>query len=270
MNQCVENTAGETETQSRDGIRDEASSAVAPHESGNTTTATSKTAASNNTAVEVHDIDFSYGPHPVLRGVNLSIETGTVVCLTGDNGSGKSTLLKLMIGELTPQRGQVRVFGHAAGTRAALENIGYLPQMNVVNKVSFPITSREIIVQGLARDFGFIKIPRRGHYRIVEDALEKMGLAAYRDTPFGELSGGFQQRVLIARALIHQPKMLFLDEPTVGVDKKALPEILQLLDRLRQDSGLTIVLVTHELDTVRDYLHPDRIYRLDEGRLQDA
>lgn len=221
-------------------------------------------------AVTVNNIDFSYGIHPVLQGVNLNVETGTVVCLTGDNGSGKSTLLKLMIGELSPNRGQIQIFGHASGSRPAVENIGYLPQMNVVNKVSFPITSREIIVQGLARDFGFLKIPRRQHYRIVDESLEKMGISEYRSTPFGELSGGFQQRVLIARALIHEPKILFLDEPTVGVDKKALPEILQLLERLRSDSGLTIVLVTHELDTVQEHLSPDRIYRLSEGVLQDA
>lgn len=262
MNQCVENIETSTENQDEGGARGDARPADATHEAD--------TPVTTRPAVTVDNVNFSYGMHPVLQGINLEVQPGTVVCLTGDNGSGKSTLLKLMIGELSPNRGQIQVFGRVAGSRPALENIGYLPQMNVVNKVSFPITSREIIVQGLARDFGFLKIPRRKHYRIVDASLDKMGISDYRLTPFGELSGGFQQRVLIARALIHQPQLLFLDEPTVGVDKKALPEILRLLGRLRADSGLTIVLVTHELDTVQEHLTPDRVYRLTEGALQDA
>ncbi|MBP2331534.1 MULTISPECIES: metal ABC transporter ATP-binding protein [Corynebacterium] len=224
--------------------------------------------------IEARGVEFAYGAFPVLRGVDLTVAPGEVAAFTGENGCGKSTLLKILIGQNRPTAGDVRLFGEEtfAGTgapnRRSLSGIGYVPQTNVVNKISFPITSRELVVQGLARDFGFVKIPRRRHYERADELLDHMGLGEYARVPFGELSGGLQQRVLIARALVDDPGLLVLDEPTVGVDKQSLAGFLRQLQSLRDENGLTIVMVSHELETVTGHMNVDSVYVMEEGLLR--
>lgn len=220
--------------------------------------------------ISIENLSFGYTSDLVLKNINLEVDEGEFVCLVGGNGSGKSTLLKLILGELKPQEGSIKIFGSALSELKSLRDIGYVPQVNAVNKISFPITCREITVLNLYEDFGFIKIPRKKHYERAEQQLKDMGLTAYIRTPFNELSGGLQQRTMIARALINRPKLLILDEPTAGVDPKSKDAFFDLLDELKQNSSLTVILVTHEVDLVKEHVKLDNIYRIDDGGLVHA
>ena len=220
--------------------------------------------------IQARGVEFAYGRFPVLRGIDLDVERGEVACLTGDNGCGKSTLLKVLISQNRPDRGTVNILGQENCRTEHLPDVGYVPQTNVVNKISFPITARELVVQGLSRDFGWAKVPRRRHFEKAEQMLSDMGLGCFARVPFGELSGGLQQRVLIARALIDDPKLVFLDEPTVGVDKRSLSGFLRQLEELTRSRGLTIVMVTHELEVVSREMNVDSIYTMEDGVLANA
>lgn len=224
---------------------------------------TISTTATKEPAISLRDVNFSYGMTPIVKNAQLNIKSSEAVCLTGENGCGKSTLLKLVIGELKPDEGQVQVQGKAVGSR--MLELGYVPQSNVISKTSFPITSREIVVQGLSHEFGLFKIPRKRHYARADEALARMGLEAYAHYPFGELSGGLRQRVMITRALINEPTVLILDEPISGVDKQSRETFLQMIDGLNQQEGLTILLVTHDVATVSANMNIDQLYELKEG-----
>lgn len=220
--------------------------------------------------ISIEHLSFGYTSELVLKNVNLEVNEGEFICLVGGNGSGKSTLLKLILGELKPQEGSIKIFGSTLSELKSLREIGYVPQVNAVNKISFPITCREITVLNLYEDFGFVKIPRKKHYQRAEQQLKDMGLGAYIKTPFNELSGGLQQRTMIARALINKPKLLILDEPTAGVDPKSKDDFFHLLDELKENNKLTVILVTHEIELVSKHVQLDNIYRIDNGGLVHA
>lgn len=218
-------------------------------------------------AIDAQDITFSYGQFAVLRGLNLKVPAGETIVVTGDNGCGKSTLIKVIIGELARSGGELTVLGQEVATKTGLKHVGYVPQMNVMAQISFPITAQELAVQGLARDFGLVKIPRKRHLCATAEQFEQMGLTEYLHVPFGELSGGLQQRVMITRALLGDPKLLVLDEPTVGVDKESRARFLSLLSELGHKRGLTIVVVTHDVAIVERHLDVTTTYRMEEGSL---
>lgn len=218
-------------------------------------------------AISLDNVYFSYGPHPVIQGVDLTIKKGETVCMTGENGSGKSTLLKLIIGALEPASGTVKVLGSSMHKRRGVLELGYVPQNNAISQTAFPITAREIVVMGLLSDFGFVKIPRRRHLDRAEDTLTQMGLEKYIHFPFSELSGGLQQRVMITRALIHDPEIVILDEPTAGVDKESREEFLQFLDKYTSEKGLTALIVTHDTKTIIENMNIDTFINIQEGQL---
>ena len=148
--------------------------------------------------------------------------------------------------------------------------IGYVPQASVMNKVAFPTTCREIVVQGLYKQFSIVRIPRKKHYQVAEQALAKMDLERYARVPFNQLSGGLQQRVMICRALINDPKLLILDEPTAGVDKESKESFLSLLNQINQKQKITCLLVSHEYQLVSERLKLDSTYRIEDGRIANA
>ena len=191
-------------------------------------------------------------------------------CITGENGSGKSTLMKLILGELKGYKGTISLFGKTMKEYNDLTWIGYVPQASVMNKVAFPTTCREIVVQGLYKQFGIVRIPRKKHYQVAEQALAKMDLERYARVPFNQLSGGLQQRVMICRALINDPKLLILDEPTAGVDKESKESFLGLLNKINQEQKITCLLVSHEYQLVSERLKLDSTYRIEDGRIANA
>ncbi len=219
-------------------------------------------------AIDVKDLSFGYTAEQVLSHIDLSIKEGEFVCISGGNGSGKSTLLKLILGELKPESGSVEIFEKEVSKISSFNDLGYVPQVNVVNKISFPVTCKELVSLAMYEDFGLIKIPKKKHYQKAIEQLNEMGLREYIETPFNELSGGLQQRTMICRAMINKPKILILDEPTAGVDLESKESLFELLSSLNKDKDVTIVLVTHELEAIKDKSLITKHYRLEEGSLE--
>jgi zinc transport system ATP-binding protein len=193
---------------------------------------------------------FGYGDRIIVEGIDLTIEPGEVVAVLGANGSGKSTLLKGLVGLSDLRAGTVEVFGAPGGTQAARNRVGYVPQRHTL-ATSVRATAREIVATGTLPTRPRPLLRRRGVDRVVTAALCSVGLAEHADRDVGELSGGQQRRVLIARALAGAPEILLMDEPTAGVDVANQHVLAAVLRRLAA-TGVTLVVVTHELDALVD------------------
>ena len=217
--------------------------------------------------IDVSNLNFGYTSELVLKDVNLCVDEGQFICITGENGSGKSTLLKVLLGELKHFEGSIKLFGNPINSIKDFKDIGYVPQNSVMNKVAFPTTCREMVAINLYRSFGPVKFPGKKHFERAEKALVDMGLEKYVRTPFNELSGGLQQRVMITRALINDPRLLILDEPTAGVDNESKVRFLELLETVTQERNITAVLVSHELELVSRHINFDATYRINSGRI---
>lgn len=204
--------------------------------------------------IDVSDLSFSYGKGEtlVIDNISFSIEKGAFVGIFGPNGGGKTTLLGLLLGLLKPSKGKIAVLG--TSPQKASARVGYVPQMRRFDK-QFPITVFEVVLQGLLSTHkGWGGFSKKAKQQALE-ALEQVGLSHYAKKPFGELSGGQTQRVLIARALAGKPELLLLDEATAGIDPVALEEVISILLELK--GKMTILLVTHELQSIAramDYL----------------
>jgi zinc transport system ATP-binding protein len=200
--------------------------------------------------VAFEDVTFSYGPTTAVEGVSFSVERGDFAALIGPNGSGKTTLLKLALGLERPQRGRVLLFGQDIERFKEWHRIGYVPQQASAFKVRFPATVGEVVSYGEYRGFDPLAIFRTGISPAVEQALHTVDMWDYRHRLISELSTGQQQRLLIARALVHQPSLLMLDEPTSGVDVAGQDRFYELLRRLCRDQGTTVLLVSHDVGVV--------------------
>ncbi len=218
-------------------------------------------------SILVKDLNFGYSEDKVIKDLNLQVKKGELVVIVGENGSGKSTFLKLILGELKGQSGRIKLLGKTIDKKDNFRDIGYVPQMNIVNKIPFPITCLELVVLNLYQDFGFFKIPKKRHLQKAREILIQMGLERYIKTPFNELSGGLQQRVLISRAMINSPRILILDEPTAGVDEESKIQFFQIIEELNKEQDITVILVTHEVDSARENLELHNIYNLERGGL---
>lgn len=200
-------------------------------------------------AVELADVWFAYNGVVVLEGINLTVGPNDFLSIIGPNGGGKTTLLKVIAGLVKPVRGTVKVFGQSPAHAGNL--IGYVPQAGHFDR-DFPISVFEVVIMGrlgkagLGRRFG--KKDREKAFW----ALETVALEEFRDRPLGSLSGGQQQRAFIARALVSEPKLLLLDEPTAGVDAPRQTEFYALLQKLKRE--MAIILVTHDIGAVSKYV----------------
>lgn len=196
--------------------------------------------------VEFDDVSFSYGTVPVLEHVSLSIERAEFFGLIGPNAGGKSTLLKLMLGLLRADHGAVRLFGEEPVS--ARRRVGYVPQHPTFSR-RFPISVLEVVLLGLNAELGGFRARDR---KKAMDALGAAEIAEIAARPINSLSGGQLQRVLIARALVCEPELLILDEPTANVDLRAEEDIFALL---RQYSAhMTIVVVSHDVAFISGYV----------------
>lgn len=185
------------------------------------------------------DVSFSYEGTPVVEKLNLIVKQGDFLCIVGENGSGKSTLVKGLLGLLTPSRGRV-----SFGDGLRQNEIGYLPQRTAAQR-DFPASVWEVAASGLDGNAVFLRKARKAD---VMDALERLSIAELRKKSFSRLSGGQQQRVLLARALLATDKLLLLDEPTDGLDPLVTRELYQLIDELHRERGLTVIMVTHDME----------------------
>jgi zinc transport system ATP-binding protein len=207
------------------------------------------TVTHSQTIIELTDVCFSYNTDDVIKNVSLEIHKGDYVGIIGPNGGGKSTLLKLMLGLLTPKSGNVQLFGQDIRSFHAWPKIGYVPQRTHFD-TNFPITVEEVVMMGRYGKIGLFTMPTKEDKEKVEKALSEVEMLPFRKRQISDLSGGQQQRVFIARALATEPEVIFLDEPTVGVDVKTQKQFYSLLRKLNRELDLTLVLVSHELDVV--------------------
>jgi ABC-type Mn2+/Zn2+ transport system ATPase subunit len=206
--------------------------------------------------IAFENVTLGYGRRAVVSDLDFAVGENQLFGIVGANGSGKTTILRAMLGVLRPIRGRVI---HACGERI---RFGYVPQRAAIDEL-FPLTVREIAVMGR---YGLLAPGRRPgarDYDVVERQLAHAGVAALARRRFRDLSGGQKQRVLLARALAAEPRVLILDEPTDGMDLEGQVAMLGLIDRLRAETGLTVVYVTHRLNELAN--SADRLLLLHDG-----
>jgi ABC-type Mn2+/Zn2+ transport system ATPase subunit len=210
--------------------------------------------------IDIEKAAFGYNGDPVIAEVSLHVEEGDFIGLIGPNGAGKSTLFRGMLGLLRPMRGMVR---YAPGVR---ERIGYVPQRDTLEAI-YPLTAADVTLMGCIGVLPWYRFPGAVERRRVESALTAVGMQDFSGAAFAELSGGQRQRVLIARALATEPRILVLDEPTAGIDPQAETVILELLRRLHAEENMTILIVTHRVDTHRRFMQ--RLIHVQDGRVTE-
>jgi zinc transport system ATP-binding protein len=198
----------------------------------------------NSPVIEIENITFCYPGNTVLKNVSFSVFPGEFIGMIGPNGGGKTTLLKLILGFLKPLEGSVKVFAETAGSSQASQQLAYVPQAVRFDR-EFPISVEEVILSGLISHLPWYGRFCASDRQAASDALAKVGLTHLSKASFGTLSGGQAQRVLIARAMVSNPKLILLDEPTASVDSQAEADIYTLLSDLKGHT--TILMVTHDL-----------------------
>ena len=189
----------------------------------------------DNKILEIKNLTVKYDGHVILNELNFWVNSGEIVAIIGPNGSGKTTLLKAILG-LIPHQGEVKIFG--GPPKLALSEIGYVPQRLEFDR-TFPLTVEEFL--------NFMKVKNRA-WR--DEVLHEAGVDAFTGKRIGELSGGQLQRLLIAKALLKEPKLLMLDEATSGVDVAAEMTFLELIEHLNKIHKVTIMLISHEVQMV--------------------
>lgn len=200
-------------------------------------------------ALHVEDLTVSYRAGPVLWDIDVDVPRGVMCAIVGPNGAGKSTLIKSVLELVRPTAGHVRLLGLPYA--AARKQIAYVPQRSSVDW-DFPTTALDVVMMGRYGHLGWFRWPGRGTRARAKRALDEVGLAELADRQISELSGGQQQRVFLARALVQEADVYFLDEPMAGVDATTERAIVALLKGLR-DAGKTVIVVHHDLATVRTY-----------------
>ena len=199
--------------------------------------------------VEIRDLWFSFNGVPVIKEADLSVRQKDFLALLGPNGGGKTTLLKLILGLLKPDRGTVLVFGKTPSQ--VVQRMGYMPQ-NVSFNRNFPITVLDVVLMGRLRHSRNWSGYTRDDRVAAQRAMERVGMWKYRKRRVGELSGGQRQRAFIARALVTDPELLLLDEPTASVDTKGQTDFYTLLKELNET--VTIIVVSHDISVLSSYV----------------
>jgi manganese/zinc/iron transport system ATP- binding protein len=200
-------------------------------------------------AVNVSQLTVNYGSTPVLWDISLSVPQGILMGIVGPNGAGKSTFIKAALGLIKPISGKMEFFG--LPLKKVRQRVAYVPQRESVDW-EFPVTVRDLVMMGRYGRLGLWRRPRAADWAAVDHYLDIVGMKAYSDRQINQLSGGQQQRVFIARALLQEADIYFMDEPFSGIDMASETVIIQLLQELRA-KGKTVFVVHHDLNTVEHY-----------------
>ena len=195
--------------------------------------------------VTLRDVSVDYEGIPALENINLSVYQDDFVGIIGPNGGGKSTLLKVILGLVPPRKGEVQLWGQPLQRHK--QHVGYVPQYSSFDR-DFPITVWNVVLMGRLSHQHLLRTYDSQDKAKAMEALETVGMADLRKRPIGSLSGGQQQRAFIARALVHDPALLLLDEPMANVDSSAQEEFYSLLSRLRRQ--MAIMMVSHDLSAI--------------------
>lgn len=212
---------------------------------------TAESVAENPVIAELSDIWVGYNGRWVLKSIFLDCRAGEILGIVGPNGAGKSTLLKVILGLIRPDRGSVTLFGKKPGKEARAK-IGYLPQISNAER-NFPVTALDVVLMGLYNRTGLFRRPGRKEKKTALEMLERVNMAGHAGQPFGSLSGGQQQRIHIARALSSNPRLLLLDEPSVGVDSVTQEDFYLLLAKLRDEEGISVIMISHDIGVITSY-----------------
>lgn len=210
--------------------------------------------------IEVRDLAYDYGRGPLLHDLSFTLYAGDFVGLIGGNGAGKSTLLRLLLGLLKPQRGAIRLMGTEIAHFRAWQKLAYVPQRVSAFNSAFPIDVEELVGLPLKEGLNPFGARARKRAAAVAAALATVGMEGFTRRRLGQLSGGEAQRVFIAKALVAEPELLILDEPTVGVDQAAEHAVYELLSRLNRERGLAIIWVSHDIAAIS--AHTRRLFCL--------
>lgn len=192
-----------------------------------------------NKILEVIDVSYSKNDVEILKNINFEVLSGEFVGIIGPNGAGKTTLAKIIVGEIRDYIGKVYVKGR----------IGYVPQIKDINR-DVPVLVKEFASMGLYGKKGFLRFFTRQDWKEVEKKLELVGILSLKDRPVSKLSGGELQRLMLARALLYEPDILLLDEPEAGVDQMGKARFYELIDTMRENENLTVILISHDIGMV--------------------
>ena len=218
--------------------------------------------------IDINNLSFAYDEKEILNNINLKLNEGDFLAISGENGSGKTTLVKILTKELPIKRGYVEIFGKDINDFENFQKVGYVPQLNESSNIAFPLTCREYVILNLFNSFNKFKRPTKESMKTVEDIFRILNIENLIDKPFNKLSGGQQQRVMIARCLVNNPAVLILDEPTVGIDQANKEDCLNLLSHLNKKHDLSIIIISHEMEFIKDYVN--KIVVLKEGKISNA
>jgi zinc/manganese transport system ATP-binding protein len=210
--------------------------------------------------VELEAVSIQLGSRTILRDVSARIEPGEFVGVIGPNGTGKSTLLRVLLGLVQPVAGNVRFAGQPV--RRGNHSIGYSPQNRGFDR-DLPLTARDFVELGVDGTRWGLRLPSRGQRERVDAILEAVGARSFADVSLGQLSGGEQQRLSIAQALVSRPSLLLLDEPLASLDLRSQREIVALVDRLRRETNVAVLFVTHGVNPLLGVM--DRVWYLAGG-----
>jgi ABC-type cobalamin/Fe3+-siderophores transport system ATPase subunit len=225
---------------------------------------------SASSIIELRDVLVSAGGRLLLELDGLRVTDGEALAILGRNGAGKTTLLETLCGLRRPTRGELHVLDqplHEMGSFALTRlrrQIGFLPQRLAVAG-DLPLTTREVVAIGRSGWRGLMRPLQREDWSLVDEWIDRLGLAGCRRQPYATLSGGEQRRALLARVMVQQPKLLLLDEPAANLDLSAREQVVQIIDELHAIGGLTLLLVCHELETIPACC--GRMIVLDDGRV---
>ena len=214
-------------------------------------------------ALVVQDLSLSYGKRPVLDGVSFSVQEGEFFIVIGPNGSGKTTLMKAVSGAIRPRKGEVEILGRPLRSysgKALARNIAVVPQ---AAPADIPFTVAEVVLMGRSPHLSLLGLERRKDREIAEQAMSFTNVEHLAGRKLDELSAGERQRVLIARAVCQQPRIIVLDEPTASLDPAHQVHIMDLMEQLRSGEGITVLMVSHDLNLAAMYA--DRLLLMKQG-----
>lgn len=200
--------------------------------------------------IRIKNISFSFGTQKILRDISFNVHRGDYLGIIGPNGGGKTTLVKIILGLLKPFEGTVEMYGEDIRKFKNWQKIGYIPQKAINFDANFPATVREVVSMGLFAKKGLLRFLNAGDQQKVTQALKLVEMEKYAKRLIGDLSGGEQQRVFIAKALVTEPSLLILDEPTAGIDIKAQEKFYTLLKDLNKKLHITLIMISHEIDVI--------------------
>ncbi len=218
-----------------------------------------------NIAVNLKNLSHAYANRPVLKDITFSVKTGDFFIIIGPNGSGKTTLMKVISGLLKPQHGRLEILNRSMGqyTRRALaKTVAFVPQMT---SVDFPFTVMEMVLMGRSPYLGMLGLEQQKDLEIAQQAIAFTGVEELAHRKLDQLSGGEQQRVCIARAICQEPEIILLDEPTASLDLAHQIRLMDIMEKLKNEKGTTVVMVSHDVNLAAMY--GNQLLLLDNGQI---